>query len=88
VWPRPNVPDGQLTINDGPPSVGRAAVTETARSAYVVLPDMQVNMNDLVVGDERIEYHWTFTGTDTGPAGSAERGSGHRLRGVDDQRRD
>ena len=63
-------PDGRLTINDGPPSVGRDAITETARSFYVALPDMQVYMNDLVVDGERIEYHWTFTGTNTGPGGT------------------
>ena len=63
-------PEGRLTINDGPPSVGRDAITETARSFYVALPDMQVHMNDLVVDDERIEYHWTFTGTNTGPGGT------------------
>jgi hypothetical protein len=63
-------PAGRLTINDGPPSVGRDAITETARSFYVALPDMQVFMNDLVVEDQRIEYHWTFTGTNTGPGGT------------------
>ncbi len=63
-------PEGRLTINDGPPSVGRAAITATARSFYVALPDMQVYMNDLVVDGERIEYHWTFTGTNTGPGGT------------------
>jgi uncharacterized protein (TIGR02246 family) len=63
-------PDGRLTINDGPPSVGRDAITETARSFYVALPDMQVYMNNLVVDDERIEFHWTFTGTNTGPGGT------------------
>ena len=68
-------PDGRLTINDGPPSVGRDAITETARSFYVALPDMQVHMNDLVVDGERIEYHWTFTGTNTGPGGT-----GHAVR--------
>jgi uncharacterized protein (TIGR02246 family) len=63
-------PDGRLTINGGPPSVGRDAITETARSFYVALPDMQVYMNDLVVDGERTEYHWTFTGTNTGPGGT------------------
>jgi hypothetical protein len=36
-------PEGSLTINDGPPAVGRAAITEVARGFYVVLPDMQVS---------------------------------------------
>ena len=42
-------PDGSLTINDGAPSVGRAAITEAARSFMVAFPDMQVLMDDLVV---------------------------------------
>jgi uncharacterized protein (TIGR02246 family) len=63
-------PDGWLAINDGPASVGRDAITETARSFYVALPDMQVYMNDLVMDGDRIEYHWTFTGTNTGPGGT------------------
>jgi len=63
-------PEGRLTINDGPPSVGRDAITETARTFYVALPDMQVYMNNLVVDGERIEFHWTFTGTNTGPGGT------------------
>ncbi len=65
-------PDGSLTINDGPPSVGRDAITKTAQSFYVALPDMHVYMNDLVVDDEHIEYHWTFTGTNTGPGGTGK----------------
>jgi len=27
-------------------------------------------MDDLVVDGDRIEYHWTFTGTNTGPGGT------------------
>ena len=27
-------------------------------------------MNDLIVDGDRIEYHWTFTGTNTGPGGT------------------
>ena len=69
-------PDGSLTINDGPPSVGRVAITEAARSFMVAFPDMQVLMDDLVVEDEYIEYRWTLveerTPARVGPAaGSA-----------------
>jgi len=63
-------PGGSLTINDGPPSVGRSAITEAARGFYVALPDMQVLMDDLIVDGDRIEFHWTFTGTNTGPGGT------------------
>ena len=67
--------DGSLTINDGPSSVGRAAITEAARSFMVAFPDMQVLMEDLLVRGENAEYHWTLVGTNSGPGGT-----GHRVR--------
>jgi predicted ester cyclase len=63
-------PDGSLAINGGAPAVGRDAITALAQSFYSALPDMQVYMDDLVVDAGRIEYHWTFTGTNTGPGGT------------------
>ena len=63
-------PDVSLTINGGTPSVGREALTATAQSFYTALPDMQVYVRDVLVDGERIEYHWTFTGTNTGPGGT------------------
>ena len=66
-------PDGSLTINDGPPSVGRAAITEAARSFMVAFPDMQVLMDDLVVLGDNAEYRWTLVGTNTGPGGTGRR---------------
>jgi len=68
-------PEGSLTINGGPPSVGRAALTEVARSFMSAFPDLRVLMDDLVVQDEGVEYHWTLVGTNTGPGGT-----GHRVR--------
>jgi predicted ester cyclase len=64
--------DGSLAINGGAPAVGRDAITETARGFYAALPDMQVFFDDLVVDGDRIEYHWTFTGTNTGPGGTGK----------------
>jgi hypothetical protein len=29
-------------------------------------------MDDVVINDETVEYHWTFTGTNTGPGGSGK----------------
>ncbi len=63
-------PDGSLTINDGPPSVGRAAITEAARSFMDAFPDMQVLMDDLLVQGEHAEYRWTLVGTNGGPGGT------------------
>jgi nuclear transport factor 2 (NTF2) superfamily protein len=66
-------PDGSLTINDGSPSVGRASITEAARSFMVAFPDMQVLMDDLLIQDKGGEYRWTLVGTNTGPGGTGNR---------------
>ncbi len=66
-------PEGSLTINGGTPSVGRAAITEAARSFMTTFPDMQVLMDDLVVQEDGIEYHWTLVGTNIGPGGTGNR---------------
>jgi predicted ester cyclase len=63
-------PAGSLAINGGTPAVGRDAITATAQGFYTALPDMQVYLDNLVVGGDQIEYHWTFTGTNTGPGGT------------------
>ena len=66
-------PDGSLTINEGPPSVGRAAITEAARSFMVAFPDMQVLMDDLLIDRDKAEYRWTLVGTNIGPGGTGRR---------------
>ncbi len=65
--------DGSLTINDGTPSVGQAAITEAARSFMNAFPDMQVLMDDLVIGETGETYRWTLIGTNTGPGGTGNR---------------
>jgi nuclear transport factor 2 (NTF2) superfamily protein len=74
-------PAGSLTINGGTPSVGRAAITEAARSFMVAFPDMRVLMDNLRLGDGRGEYHWTLVGTNTGPCGT---GNSVRIRGYEE----
>ena len=54
---------GTIAINGGEPT----EVTEVARSFISAFPDIQVFMDDVVFKDETVEYHWTFTGTNTGP---------------------
>jgi uncharacterized protein (TIGR02246 family) len=66
-------PDGSLTINDGDPSVGRAAITEAAQSFMTAFPDMEVLMDDVVMRDDGAEYHWTLVGTNTGMGGTGNR---------------
>lgn len=54
---------GSLTVNEGPPALGRAAITEVARSFMSTFPDLRVTMDDLCLLNGRLEYHWTLTGT-------------------------
>lgn len=63
-------PEGSLTINDGSPSVGRAAIAEAAGSFMAAFPDLRVTMDRLVSAGDRIEYRWTLTGTNTGSGGT------------------
>lgn len=62
--------DGSLTINDGTPSVGRAALTAAAQGFMTSLPDMVVTMDTLVVTGRDVVFRWTLTGTNTGPGGT------------------
>ena len=59
-------PGGTIAINGGAPT----GVTEVASSFVSAFPDIQVIMDDVVFKDETVEYHWTFTGTNTGPGGT------------------
>lgn len=67
--------DGSLRVNDDPPAVGRAAVTQVAQSFMTAFPDLRVVMDDLLIRGDEAEYHWTLSGANTGPEGT-----GHRVR--------
>ena len=66
-------PRGWLTINGGPPAVGRDAITEAARGFMQTFPDLKVSMDNLVVQPDGAVVHWTLTGTNTGPGGTGKR---------------
>jgi hypothetical protein len=70
---------GSLTINDGTPSVGRAAITTAARGFMTAFPDLVVEMDSVSLHEGHARYFWTLTGTNTGPGGTgkAVRISGH-----------
>ena len=65
--------NGSLKINDGAPSVGRAAITEAAQSFMTAFPDLVVEMNGLEYAGQQYRYRWTLTGTNTGPGGSGRK---------------
>jgi uncharacterized protein (TIGR02246 family) len=62
--------DGSLTVNDGTPSVGRAAIATTAGNFMEAFPDMVVTMDAVSLDGDRATFHWTWTGTNTGPGGT------------------
>ena len=62
--------NGSLTVNDGAPAVGRAAIAETARDFMRDLPDMIVTLDTLEPRGEATVFHWTLSGTNTGPGGT------------------
>ena len=65
--------DGSLRINDGEPSVGRAAIAADAQGFMTAFPDLVVAMDGLSIEGNRAVYHWTLTGTHTGPGGSGNK---------------
>jgi steroid delta-isomerase-like uncharacterized protein len=73
--------DGSLRVNEDAPAIGREAITEVAQGFMSAFPDMRVVMDDLVLQDEGVIYHWTLTGTNDGPGGSGRsvRISGHEV---------
>lgn len=72
--------DGKLKVNDGEPAVGRAAIAEVARSFMEAFPDMVVSLDRLERQGERLLFHWTLTGTNTGPQGT---GASVRISGTE-----
>jgi uncharacterized protein (TIGR02246 family) len=65
--------NGSLSVNDGPPAVGRAAIAEEARGFMRTFPDMVVTMDDVTHDSDGTKFHWTLTGTNTGPGGTGKR---------------
>ena len=64
---------GSISINNGPPAVGRATITEVARGFMRDLPDMVVTMDKVVREPRGTMFHWTLTGTNTGPGATGKR---------------
>ena len=77
--------NGSLCVNDGPPAVGRAAIAEVARGFMRDLPDIVVMMDKVTRDSDGTMFHWTFTGTNTGPGGTGKRVriSGYELWKID-----
>jgi len=80
--------NGSLRVNDGPTAVGRAAIAEIAREFMTTFPDMVVTSDKLEPRGNRTAFHWTLTGTNSGPGGTGKRVriSGYELWQIGDDR--
>ena len=62
--------NGSLKVNDDAPAVGRAAIAGVAQGFMTAFPDLKVSLDRLVFDNDRTIFHWTCTGTNTGPGGT------------------
>ena len=60
---------GTISVNGGPP----VSMAEVARGFMRDFPDMMLTFDKLENMPTGIEFHWTFTGTNTGPGGTGNR---------------
>src|SRR5439155_16936374 len=77
--------NGSLSVNDGLPAVGRAAIAEIARGFMRDFPDMIVTSDKVEPRGDLTAFHWTLSGTNTGPGGTENcvRISGYELWKID-----
>jgi predicted ester cyclase len=64
---------GSISINNGPPAVGRTEIAREAQAFMTTFPDMVVTFDKLELRGNRTAFHWTLTGTNTGPGGTGKR---------------
>jgi uncharacterized protein (TIGR02246 family) len=77
--------NGALSVNDGLPAVGRAAIAEVAQGFMRTFPEMIVTMDDVTRDSDGTKFQWTLTGTNSGPGGTGKRVriSGYELWKID-----
>jgi hypothetical protein len=76
---------GSISINNGPPAVGRAAIAKEALAFMTTFPDMIVAFDKLEPREGEVAFHWTLIGTNTGPGGTGNkvRVSGYEVWKID-----
>jgi predicted ester cyclase len=77
--------NGSLKVNNDAPAVGRAAITEIVRGFLRDFPDMIATFDRLEPRGDLTAFHWTLSGTNTGPGGTGNRVriSGYELWKID-----
>jgi predicted ester cyclase len=77
--------NGSLKVNKDASAVGRAAIAAIARGFMRDFPDMIVTFDRLESRGDLTAFHWTLSGTKTGPGGTGNhvRISGYELWKID-----
>ena len=76
---------GSISINNGSPAIGRAAIAREAQAFMTTFSDMIVTFDKLEPQPNATAFHWTLTGTNAGPGGTGKRVriSGYELWKID-----
>lgn len=61
--------NGLVSVNGAPP----VPIAEVARGFVRDFPDTVVTFDKLENTPDGVEFHWTFTGTNTGPGGTGNK---------------
>jgi len=74
---------GSISVNSASP----VPIVEVARGFMRDFPDLVVTFDKLEAAPSGTEFHWTFTGTNTGPGGTGNkvRMSGYELWKIDNE---
>ncbi len=64
---------GSLKVNANSPAVGREAITKVVQGFMTAFPDMIVAMDSVVTNPNGTAFHWTLTGTNSGPEGTGNK---------------
>lgn len=77
--------NASISINEGPPAVGCAAIAKEAQAFMTTFPDMVVTFDKLEPREGEVAFHWTLIGTNSGPGGTGKRVriSGYELWNLD-----
>ena len=66
-------PNGAQIVNNGTPAMGHDAIAKVAQGFMTAFPDMLVVCDSLPTTVKGVEFHWTLTGTNTGPDGTGKK---------------
>ena len=64
---------GSLSVNAITPAVGREAIAKVAAGFMTAFPDIIVVMDSFIMQPGATAFHWTLTGTNTGPGGTGNK---------------